>query len=110
MSVPRSSVTTMTTDQALEHDEADVEEHPSGLTDLERDILNLERSWWKHPAVKETTVRERWDMSPTRYYQLLGALIDRPEALAYDPMVVRRLQRLRDARRSQRKYGDRLGS
>lgn len=101
VSAAASSVQAMTTATATEQR---VDEQQPGLTELEREILDLERSWWKFPAVKETTVRERWDMSPTRYYQLLNALIDRPEALAYDPMLVRRLQRLRDARRAQRSH------
>ena len=44
----------------------------------------------------------------TRYYQVLNALIDRPEALAFDPLLVRRLRRLRAARqraRSARRLG-----
>lgn len=72
------------------------------LTDLEREILEFERSWWKHAGAKETAVREKWDMSPTRYYQLLSAIIEKPAALAVDPMLVRRLVRLRDARRAHR--------
>lgn len=47
-------------------------------------------------------VREHLDLSPTRYNQLLMRAIDLPEALAYDPMLVRRLRRLRDARRRTR--------
>jgi hypothetical protein len=72
------------------------------LTDIEREILAFERQWWKYAGAKETTVRERFDMSSTRYYQVLNALIDRPEALAFDPMLVRRLTRLRAARQGQR--------
>lgn len=72
------------------------------LTDRERQILDFERQWWKYAGAKETAVREKFDMSSTRYYQVLNALIDRPEALAYDPMVVRRLIRLRAARQRQR--------
>lgn len=75
------------------------------LTDTERDVLDFERSWWKYAGAKETAIRDRFAMSSTRYYQVLNALIDRPEALAYDPMGVRRLQRLRDARRRQRTAG-----
>jgi hypothetical protein len=39
---------------------------------------------------------------------VLNRLIDRPEALAYDPMLVRRLRRLRDSRR-RRRVAARLG-
>lgn len=72
------------------------------LTDLERSILEFERQWWKYPGAKETEVRERFDLSATRYYQVLNVLIDRPEALVFDPMLVRRLRRLREARARQR--------
>lgn len=72
------------------------------LTETEREILTLERQWWKYPGAKESLIRERFDMSVTRYYQVLNALIDRPEALEADPMLVRRLIRLRDERRRRR--------
>lgn len=72
------------------------------LTDEETAILDLERSWWKHAGAKDAVIRERFDVSPTRYYQVLGALLERPEALAYDPMLVRRLVRLRERRRAVR--------
>ncbi|MDQ1687428.1 MAG: hypothetical protein QOK42_403, partial [Frankiaceae bacterium] len=42
------------------------------------------------------------------YYQVLNALIDRPEALEFDPMLVKRLRRMRSARaraRSARRLG-----
>ena len=51
---------------------------------------------------KETAIRERFDMSATRYYQVLNALVDRPEALAADPMLVKRLRRLRASRQKAR--------
>lgn len=74
-------------------------------TDLEpRDleILAFERQWWKYPGAKEAAIRERFAMSATRYYQVLGAIIDRPAALEADPMLVRRLIRLREGRQRQR--------
>lgn len=79
----------------------DTEEQP-GLTDDELAILELEGSWFKFGAVKESLVRERFDLSPTQYYSRLNQLIDRPEAMAAAPLVVRRLQRLREQRRLQR--------
>ncbi|MFJ2034221.1 DUF3263 domain-containing protein [Streptosporangium sp. NPDC087985] len=72
------------------------------LTDREREILAFERQWWRHAGAKEQAVRETFDISATRYYQLLGELIDRPEALAHDPMLVKRLRRLRETRRRAR--------
>lgn len=67
-----------------------------------RDILDFEREWWRHAGAKEQRIRERFDVSPTRYYQLLNAVIDGEAALAYDPMLVKRLRRLRAARQRQR--------
>jgi hypothetical protein len=74
----------------------------SGLSERDRDILEFERHWWKYAGAKEQAVREKFDMSSTRYYQVLNALIDRPEALESDPLLVRRLRRLRAARQRQR--------
>ena len=71
---------------------------PSELSERDREILDFERQWWKYAGAKEQAVREKFDMSSTRYYQVLNALIDRPEALAADPLLVRRLRRLRAAR------------
>ena len=67
----------------------------------ERDlaILDFEHQWWRRRGAKEQAIRERFDMSPTRYHQVLNTLIDRPEALAHDPMLVQRLRRTRDLRR-----------
>ena len=78
------------------------------LTGREREILAFERQWWKYAGSKEQAVRELFDMSATRYYQVLNALIDRPEALAHDPMLVKRLRRMRQSRqraRSARRAG-----
>jgi hypothetical protein len=72
------------------------------LTDREMEILDFERSWWKHAGVKEQAIRERFDMSATRYYQILNELIEKPAALAHDPILVKRLKRLRAYRQRQR--------
>ncbi|WP_326826174.1 DUF3263 domain-containing protein [Streptosporangium sp. NBC_01756] len=79
-------------------------QEPAGraLTDGERELLAFERRWWRHAGAKEQAVRETFDISATRYYQLLSELIDRPEALAHDPMLVKRLRRLRETRRRAR--------
>lgn len=73
-----------------------------------QDILDFERDRWKGSVRKERAVRARFGLSPARYYQLLNRLIDRPEALAYDPMLVQRLRRLREVRRRKR-FARRLG-
>ena len=77
-------------------------ERPDGLSQRDREILEFERHWWKYAGAKEQAVREKFDMSATRYYQVLNALIDRPEALEADPLLVRRLRRLRASRQRQR--------
>jgi Protein of unknown function (DUF3263) len=84
--------------------------HDAGLGLGERDcaILEFERQWWKYAGAKETAIRESFDMSATRYYQVLNALIDRPEALAADPLLVRRLRRMR-ADRQRARSARRLG-
>jgi uncharacterized protein DUF3263 len=76
---------------------------PGGeLTDREREILAFERQWWRFAGAKEQAIRELFGLSATRYYQALNALIDRPAALAADPMLVKRLRRLRTSRQRAR--------
>jgi hypothetical protein len=87
---------------------AEGEESPDGLTRREREILAFERQWWKYAGAKEQAIRDLFDMSATRYYQVLNHLIDRSEALAADAMLVKRLRRLRATRqraRSARRLG-----
>jgi hypothetical protein len=84
---------------ALPDSDAD---NAAGLSERDQEILAFERQWWKYAGAKEAAVREKFDMSSTRYYQVLNAIIDRPEALEADPLLVRRLRRLRAARQRQR--------
>jgi hypothetical protein len=74
----------------------------AALTRRELDILDFERKWWKYAGAKEEAIRELFGMSATRYYQVLNAVVDRPEALAVDPMLVKRLRRLRASRQKAR--------
>jgi hypothetical protein len=67
-----------------------------------RAVLDLERTWWTLGVPKDLAVREHLGLSTGRYHQLLNRAIDLPEALAYDPMLVRRLQRVRAQRRHAR--------
>jgi hypothetical protein len=71
---------------------------PAGLSRREHEMLTFERQWWRQAGAKETAIRDRFGVPPTRYYQVLNALVDRPDALAADPLLVRRLRRLRRAR------------
>jgi hypothetical protein len=81
----------------------------SGLDERSRHILDFEREWWRYAGAKEQAIREHFDVSPTRYYQLLNRVIDDEAALAFDPMLVKRLRRLRAARQRQR-AAQRLGA
>ena len=74
----------------------------AGLPRRDRDILAFERQWWKYAGAKEEAIMDLFSMSATRYYQVLNALVDRPEALAADPMLVKRLRRLRASRQKAR--------
>jgi hypothetical protein len=70
----------------------------SSLTDLETRILEFERNWWRFAGAKESAIKELFDLTAPRYYQLLNDLIDREDALVAAPMLVKRLRRLREAR------------
>ncbi|MDN5755308.1 MAG: DUF3263 domain-containing protein, partial [Micrococcaceae bacterium] len=70
----------------------------SALDVRDQQILALERQWWKYAGAKEQAIRELFDLSAANYYQLLNALIDTDAALAHDPMLVKRLRRLRSTR------------
>ena len=72
------------------------------LTQRDMEILDFERSWWKHAGVKEQAIKERFSMSATKYYQLLNELLENPAALEHDPILVKRLKRLRTYRQRQR--------
>ena len=91
-------------------DEVDGDEKPrgessagaSGLSDFERRILEFERQWWRFAGAKEQAIRDRFDLSATRYYQTLNRLLDSPAALEFDPLLVKRLRRLREQRQRAR--------
>ena len=78
------------------------ESQSSTLTDLEVRILEFERNWWRFAGAKETAIKELFDLTAPRYYQLLNDLIDREDALLAAPMLVKRLRRLREARMAAR--------
>ena len=74
----------------------------SGLTELETKILEFERTWWRHAGAKESSIKELFNLTPPAYYQMLNNLIDRPAALMAEPLLVKRLLRLRDQRTAAR--------
>lgn len=73
-------------------------ESSPGLSDRDRAILSFERTGWRNAGTKEQAIRTELGLSAARYYQILGALIESPDALVYDPMLIKRLQRMREAR------------
>ncbi|GAA3830069.1 DUF3263 domain-containing protein [Brevibacterium ammoniilyticum] len=77
-------------------------EDTPALSELEVSILEFERRWWKYGGAKDHAIRERFDMSATSYFQILNSLLDNPAALASDPMLVKRLRRIRTTRQSER--------
>jgi Protein of unknown function (DUF3263) len=83
---------------AVDLTEVSVQVTPGGLSRREHEMLTFERQWWRQAGAKETAIRDRFGVPPTRYYQVLNALVNRPDALAADPLLVRRLRRLRRAR------------
>jgi hypothetical protein len=72
------------------------------LSERDRAILDFERSWWHETGPKESLIQERFELSASRYYEILGELLESHEAYEYDPLGVRRLRRLRDRRRRAR--------
>ncbi len=87
------------------------EPQPGGLTRRDLDVLQFERQWWQYAGNKEQAIRDMFGLSATRYYQLLNQVIDNPAALAAEPLLVRRLRRMRASRqktRAARRLGIRL--
>ena len=84
------------------HEHADRSDPAGQLSARDVEILAFERQWWKFAGAKEQAVRDKFGVSATRYYQTLNALIDDPAALAQDPLLVKRLRRLREARQRSR--------
>lgn len=72
------------------------------LSDLEVRILDFERRWWKYAGAKDAAIKELFQISAKEYYELLNNLIDREDALAASPLLIKRLRRLREARVSSR--------
>ena len=73
-------------------------EDASALSERDVSVLAFERQWWRYAGAKEDALRDMFGMTATQYYQVLNSLIDSPAALAHDPMLVRRLRRMRAAR------------
>jgi hypothetical protein len=74
----------------------------AALSERDMRILAFERNWWRQPGAKEQAIADALGLSATRYYQLLDRLLDRPEALAFDPALIKRLRRQRTRRKRMR--------
>lgn len=74
----------------------------AALSERDMRILAFERNWWRQPGAKEQAIADVLGLSATRYYQLLDQLIDRPESMAFDPTLVKRLRRQRTRRKRMR--------
>lgn len=68
------------------------------LSERDRRVLAFENGTWRSPGAKEQAIAEVLSLTATRYYQLLNELIDRPEALQFDPVLVKRLRAQRARR------------
>ena len=79
------------------------------LSVLELSILAFERQWWRHAGAKESAIKENFNLAPAAYYQLLSILIDNEVAYELEPLLIKRLRRLRDVRSSKRAEGFKLG-
>ena len=79
-----------------------INDSAAGLSELEIKMLEFERTWWRHAGAKESSIKELFNLTPPAYYQLLNNLIERPAALMAEPLLVKRLLRLREQRTSSR--------
>lgn len=96
--VPPGAIEFDDSDQQSDGRDRRLDDRDQQLDDRERQILGFERQWWRHAGAKEQAIRDTFGLSATRYYQLLNRLLDEPAALAYDPVLVGRLRRLRASR------------
>lgn len=72
------------------------------LTEAEKAVLAFEHRRWIHAGLKDDAILRTFDLTPVRYQQWLLTIIDKPAALVHDPMLVKRLQRLRATRQRKR--------
>lgn len=72
------------------------------LSERDAAILDFEDTWYTASVPKDQAIMERFGCSSARYYQQLNALLDHPQALAYKPLLVKRLRRMRAQRQADR--------
>lgn len=76
------------------------------LADVDLAILQLEQRHYRRIGAKHAAIRDELGITPTRYFQRLNELLDDPEAVAVAPVVVRRLQRVRERALEQQRRRD----
>ena len=64
------------------------------LTSKERRVLDFERFWWKLPGPKDRDISKVLGLSSADYYRVLREVLNKPAALAYDPLTVKRLRKV----------------
>nr|WP_291794855.1 DUF3263 domain-containing protein [Brevibacterium sp.] len=74
------------------------------MSALDQEILEFERTWFTYGGAKDHAIRERFDMSAGAYFQRLAVLLDDPHAYAHDPVLIKRLRRIRDGRQRNRSH------
>jgi hypothetical protein len=72
------------------------------LSERHAAMLDFERGWWDSDEPRDQVIRARFQCAPAEYHAELTRVLDDPAALAHDPLVVRRLKRLRLRARRER--------
>ena len=71
------------------------------LSQRDRAILDFEQSWWESATPRDQAVREQFQLTESEYAEVLNQLVASEAALLAEPLLIRRLRRLRDRRRQQ---------
>lgn len=88
--------------EAENADKENDKENTDKFLDLAQKVLLIERSWWKIAPTRAEAIRKVLDFSESRYYLILGTLLDSYDFWKLDPPLVGRLKALRDGRLEER--------
>jgi hypothetical protein len=69
------------------------------LSERHRAMIDFERTWWRLETPRDDVIRARFRCTADEYYAELHRVLELPEAMAHDPVVVRRFHRRRQRRR-----------
>lgn len=61
-------------------------------------MLTMAGATYKRQGSRESDISKLFNVSPTAFYQQLNQLLEREEALAWNPMLVNRLRAQRGSR------------